>query len=126
MLLMPSDCSSRRPLRRRSDSAARRARCLARNSSRSSATDFMRAFERIAAERRQHGEDRGKDGDADQNRDEKRRIVQRLDDLIGHRVLALYTSKFIIFFITNTPIDIHTPDTPRIIWPVLVVKSGMM
>ena len=50
MSRMPSDCSSRRPLRRRSASAASRARCLARSSSRSSATDFMRDLQRVAAE----------------------------------------------------------------------------
>ena len=41
-------------------------------------------------------------------------------------VLSRYTSKFIIFLITKMPIDIQTPDTPRIRWPVLVVNSGMM
>ena len=36
------------------------------------------------------------------------------------------TSKFIIFFITKIPIAIQISETPRIRWPVLVTKSGMM
>ena len=36
------------------------------------------------------------------------------------------TSKFIILRMTKMPIDIQTPEMPRMRWPVLVVNSGMM
>jgi hypothetical protein len=36
------------------------------------------------------------------------------------------TSKLIIFFMTNSPIDVQTLEGPRIMWLVLVVKRDMI
>ncbi len=107
----------RRPAGRAASRATRRARARRISS---------RVFSVLPEERRHHREEGGEDA--------RCRPAGAIRNAGSVRALTTdavmagcpQTSKFIILRMTKMPIDIQTPETPRMRWPVLVVNSGMM